>query len=237
MMKIPIYQVIENHIKEKIKNNEFKQGDMIHSENDLKEMFNVSRMTVRQAINNLVNEGYLYTHKGKGTFVSNSKIEKKIQGLLGFTEEMKLMNRKVSNRLISFNVIKANKEISEKLYLEEGDEVYLIERIRFGNKIPVLFEKLYLPRKIFKSIDATIMNTSFYNFVEEQLNYKISHCIQSVEAKSSDKQISEFLEIPKHTPVLYLTRNTFLDRGFPFEYVQSYYRADQYRFIQQADRN
>jgi GntR family transcriptional regulator len=235
-MKIPIYQVIENHIKEKISNNEFKHGDMIHSENDLKEMFNVSRMTVRQAINNLVNEGLLYTHKGKGTFVNNLKIEKKIQGLLGFSEEMKLMNRKVSNRLISFNIIKASKEIGEKLFIDEGDEVYLIERIRYGDKIPVLFEKLYLPRKIFKTIDATIMNSSFYNFVEEELNYRISHCIQTVEAKSSDKAISEYLEIPKLSAVLYLTRNTFLDRGFPFEYVQSYYRADQYRFIQQADR-
>jgi GntR family transcriptional regulator len=149
---------------------------------------------------------------------------------------MKLMNRKVSNRLISFNIIKASKEIGEKLFIDEGDEVYLIERIRYGDKIPVLFEKLYLPRKIFKTIDATIMNSSFYNFVEEELNYKISHCIQTVEAKNSDKAISEFLEIPKLSAVLYLTRNTFLDRGFPFEYVQSYYRADQYRFIQQADR-
>lgn len=235
-MKIPVYQVIEQDIKEKIQSGLLKHGDMIHSENELKEIYSVSRMTVRQALNNLVNEGYLYRHKGKGTFVNNSKIEKSIQGLVGFTEEMRQMNRKVSNRLISFEIIKADKEISEKLFLEEGDDVYMIERVRYGDKIPVLFEKLYLPKRVFKEIDASIMSSSFYQYIEGQLNYKISYCIQSVEAKSSDQRVSDYLEIPKSSPVLYLTRNTFLDRGFPFEYVKSYYRADQYRFIQHAAR-
>lgn len=235
-MKTPVYQIIEQDIKEKIKSGALKHGDMIHSENELKDMYSVSRMTVRQALNNLVNEGYLYRHKGKGTFVNNIKIEKRIQGLIGFTEEMRQMNRKVSNRLISFEIIKADQEICEKLFLKDGDEVYMIERIRYGDQIPVLFEKLYLPKTVFKDIDPSIMSTSFYEYVEKHLNYKISYCIQSVEAKSSDQRISDFLEIPRQSPVLYLTRNTFLDRGFPFEYVKSYYRADQYRFIQHAAR-
>lgn len=235
-MKTPVYQVIENDIKDKIQKGELKHGDMIHSENELKDMYFVSRMTVRQALNNLVNEGYLYRHKGKGTFVNNIKIEKKMQGLIGFTEEMRRMNKRVRSKIITFDTMKADDEIASKLFLKSGDDVYSIERIRYGDDIPVLFERLYIPVSIFKDMDQKIMESSFYEYIENQLNIKISYCIQTLEAKSSNPRVSEMLEIQKSSPVLFMTRNTFLDRGFPFEYVKAYYRADQYRFIQHSVR-
>lgn len=236
MLKTPVYQVIENDIKEKIKKGELNHGDMIHSENELKEMYSVSRMTVRQALNNLVNEGYLYRHKGKGTFVNNIKIEKKMQGLIGFTEEMRRMNKKVSSKIITFDTIKADDEVASKLFLEVNEEVFFIERVRYGDDIPVLFEQLYIPKRIFKDMSQKIMESSFYDYIESVLNIKISHCVQTMEAKSASIRIAEMLEIQKPAPVLYMTRNTFLDRGFPFEYVKAYYRADQYRFIQHSVR-
>jgi GntR family transcriptional regulator len=236
MVKTPVYQIIENDIKEKIKKGELNHGDMIHSENELKDMYSVSRMTVRQALNNLVNEGYLYRHKGKGTFVNNIKIEKKMQGLIGFTEEMRRMNKKVRSKIITFDSIKADDEVASKLFLETGEEIYFIERIRYGDDIPVLFEQLHIPKRIFKDIDQKIMESSFYGYIANTLNIKISHCVQTMEAKAASTRIAEMLEIQKGAPILYMTRNTFLDRGFPFEYVKAYYRADQYRFIQHSVR-
>ncbi len=235
-MEKPIYQVIEKDIKEKINKGELQKGDMIQSENELKEIYHVSRMTVRQALNNLVNEGYLYRHKGKGTFVNHLKIEKKIQGLLGFSEEMKKMNRKVSNKIISIELLPADIEVSTKLFINQGDEVYLVERVRYGDDIPVLFERLYVPKNLFKAIDENIMQGSFYDYVEKDLQLKISYSIQTIEAKVADSKISELLEVQKQSPILYISLNTFLDNGRPFEYVKSYYRADQYRFIQHAMR-
>jgi GntR family transcriptional regulator len=236
MQKTPIYQIIENDIKEQISNGTLKHGQMINSENELKEMYSVSRMTVRQALNNLVNDGYLYRHKGKGTFVSNVKIEKKMQGLLGFTEEMRRMNKKVRSKLITYETIKADDEIANKLFLTIGDEVYMIERIRYGDDVPVLFERLYIPQHLFKEMDQSIMESSFYDYIENQMNVKVSHCVQTLEARAATPRVSDMLEIQKSSPVLYMTRNTFLDRGFPFEYVKAYYRADQYRFIQHSSR-
>jgi GntR family transcriptional regulator len=236
MVKMPIYQVIENDLKEKIQQNELKHGEMIHSENELKDMYSVSRMTVRQALNNLVNEGYLYRQKGKGTFVNNMKIEKRMQGLIGFTEEMRRMNKRVRSKLITFETIKADEEVANKLFLHPGEEVFSIERIRYGDDIPVLFEKLFIPKSLFKDISPEVMETSFYDYIENKMSIKINYCIQTLEAKSSNSRVSEMLEIQKSSPVLYITRNTFLDRGFPFEYVKAYYRADQYRFIQHSVR-
>ena len=167
-MTTPIYLIIENDIKAAINNGSFKSGDLIPSENELKEKYNVSRMTVRQALNNLVNEGLLFRHQGKGTFVSNAKIEKSIQGIRSFTEEMEATNRKVSSKVITFKEIKANQIIAEKLFLKKGDLIYYIERIRYGNNVPVLFEILHIPKNIFPNITKKDLEGSFYKYLEKE---------------------------------------------------------------------
>ncbi len=235
-MKEPVYRIIENDIKKMLETRQLKQGDLVPSEKDLKEKYDVSRMTVRQALNNLVNEGYLYRHKGKGTFVNQTKIEKRIHGLLGFTEDMRRMNRKVSNKIITIDVIKSDDEISAKLFINKGDEVYLVKRIRYANDIPVLYEELYAPKMIFSNLNKEIMLGSFYQYIEHELNLKIDYTIQNIEAKLATDKIAEYLEVTNGSPILYITLNTFLDNNRPFEYVKSYYRGDQYRLVQHAIR-
>lgn len=235
-MNEPMYRIIERDIKAKIMSGELKQGDMIQSENELKEIYNVSRMTVRHALNNLVNEGFLYRHKGKGTFVSSPKIEKKIQGVLGFTEEMRRMNKEVRSEILSFKVIPAEIEIAAKLLLDPDNEVFQIRRLRYANDFPVLFEELYCPKDIFKDLNEEIMQGSFYEYVEENLGLKIASSIQNIEAKLVTKEMAQYLRMNMGSPILYITLNSFLDNGRPFEYVKSYYRADQYRFVQHAYR-
>lgn len=233
-MKTPIYKIIESEIKEKITTGVLKSGDLVQSENELKEVYSVSRMTVRQALNNLVNDGYLYRQKGKGTFISQTKIEKSIHGVRSFTEEMLATNRKVSSKIIKFETIKATKKLASKLFLSIGDEIISTERVRYGNEIPVLFEQLFIPKKLFKTITKKDLLGSFYHFVEKIQGHQISHCIQSIEAISEHREASVALEIVKNSPILYITRNSFLNNGRPFEYVKSYYRADQYKFVQHA---
>lgn len=233
-MQIPIYQIIENDIKEKILKGDLNSGDIIPSENQLKEMYDVSRMTVRQALNNLVNEGYLFRHKGKGTFVSRRKIEKNIHGVRSFTEEMESEGRTVKSKIIRFEVISPNKDIKEKLFLDNDSKVIAIERIRYGDDIPVLHEELYIPHDLFKDLSEKDMKNSFYKYIENHTEFKISYCLQSIEAKNANLEISNSLEITKTAPVLEIIRNTFLNNGRPFEYVISTYRSDQYRFVQYA---
>jgi len=235
-MRVPSYQLIENEIKEKIKKFELKHGVKIPSENELKETYGVSRMTVRQALNNLVNDGFLYRHRGKGTFVNHTKMEKRIQGLLSFTEEMQLMNRKVTNKVASFQLMQASEEVAAKLFLNKNEEVYRVERVRSADGIPVLYETLYLPRRIFKDLTEQIIKESLYNYIEKTLKMSINFSIQSIEAVNADETVSNYLGLDYGSAVLHITLNTFLDNGHPFEYVTSYYRADQYRFIQHAFR-
>lgn len=235
-MKKPIYQIVEEDIKNKILSGEYKTKDMIPSENELKEKYNVSRMTIRQALNTLVSEGYLYKHKGKGTFVSDVKLEKNIVRVRGFTEEMANLGKVIRNKLLKFEFIPATKKIADNLLVDENDLIVYVERIRSSDDVPVLLEILYIPYNLFKDIEKEHFETSFYYYIETTKNYKISHCLHTIEARNADEKISEMLQINKNDSVLYVTSKTFLDNGRPFEYVKSYYRADQYRFVQKSFR-
>ena len=191
---LSMYQIIEQDIKYRIEEGILRNGDMIESENVLKEMYNVSRMTVRQALNNLVRDGYLYRHKGKGTFVNCDKLEKKIYGLVGFSEEMRRLNRVPSSKVISFELITPDDKLKDKLALTTNEQVYFIRRVRYGDNMPVLLEHMYIPSSLFKDLNEHVFESSFYDYVEKKCNYRISYCTQNSKPKSWTKNRQKFLK-------------------------------------------
>ncbi len=230
-----MYKIIEDAIKKRIEKGSLKNGDMIESENELKEVYSVSRMTVRVALNNLVNEGYLYRHKGKGTFVNHTKIEKGLDGITGFTEDLNSNNIKVTNKIISMELIDATEVVCERLMLDEGSQVYKIERLRCGDSIPISYEIVYLPESIFGEIDKSVFEGSFYKYVENEIG-KITYCTQKIEARQCGPKYHSFLEISSEMPILYVSVVSNLENGRPFEYTRSFYRGDQYRLVRRTLR-
>jgi len=109
---IPLYYQLEEHIKGLIENGELSPGDALPPEREYAEKYQISRMTVRQAFTQLVNEGYLYRLQGKGTFVAERKIEQPLQGLTSFTEDMKARGFTPGNKLIKFEIIPATSQIA-----------------------------------------------------------------------------------------------------------------------------
>ncbi len=234
-MKKPVYKLIEETIKKRIENGTLKNGDMIESENELTEVYNVSRMTVRLALNNLVNEGYLYKHKGKGTFVNYTKLEKRLDNITGFTEQMNQSDMTASSKILSIEVIKATELISKKLLIDSEEEVYKVERIRYGDNIPICYEIVYLPKTIFPSVEEKIFAGSFYEYVEKNIA-KITYCTQKIEARQAGENYAKYLEIDAEMPLLYVSVVSNLDNGRPFEYTRCFYRGDQYCLIRRALR-
>src|SRR3954471_13942573 len=104
---IPIYYQLEGYIKELIENGELQPGDVLPPEREYAEKYQISRMTVRQAFTQLVNEGYLYRLQGKGTFIAERKIEKPLQGITSFTEDMKARGLTPGSQLINFKIVPA----------------------------------------------------------------------------------------------------------------------------------
>ncbi|WP_153125597.1 GntR family transcriptional regulator [Peribacillus tepidiphilus] len=233
---IPIYHQLEEYIKSQIECGALKVDEAIPSEREYAERYQISRMTVRQAINNLVNEGYLYRQKGRGTFVNKQKVEQKLQGLTSFTEDMLERGMKPSSKLLSFQIIPADIQVASRLKLKENTPVYEIQRVRLADDVPMALETTYLPANLVKGLTEEIINQSLYKYIEDTLLLTISEAAQQIEAASAKEIEVKHLEIEKGSPVLLILRTSYLQDGTPFEFVKSAYRADRYKFVHTMKR-
>lgn len=233
---IPIYHQLEAYLKEQIENSSLHADEMIPSEREFAERFQISRMTVRQAINNLVSDGYLYRQKGRGTFVSKQKVEQALEGLTGFTEDMLERGMKPSSRLLSFNTIASGSIVAHQLQVAEKDLVYEISRVRLADGIPMALETTYIPVALVPGLTEDNSNHSLYKYIENQLSLKISEATQEIEAAIARRPEADQLDIVTGAPVLLIMRTACLQDGTPFEFVKSVYRADRYRFIHRLKR-
>ncbi|ANU12044.1 GntR family transcriptional regulator [Planococcus antarcticus DSM 14505] len=233
---IPIYIQIEEQLKQQIQQGDFPIGTAIPSERELTERFSVSRMTVRQSITNLVNDGLLYREKGRGTFVASPKVEQPLNGLTSFTEDMLARGMTPSNKVIVFEVRDPDADIAADLQLADGDKVYFIERIRFADEKTMAIERTYLPVERFPGLHRDLLHGSLYAMIEEDQQLKISHATQRMEAGLLKKEDAELLQIQSPAAILMIERISYLDGDLPFEVVRSTYRADRYKFITDIQR-
>ena len=227
---VPIYFQIEQYIRERIDNKELKPGEMIPSEREFAEKYQISRMTVRQAINNLVNEGYLQRERGKGTFVAVKKFEKNVRGLTSFSEDMRSRGLEPATQVLDFTVIEADQLIASKLQVEEGSKVYQIERLRLANQQPIAFEVFYMSEDLVPGLTKEVAVHSIYRYVEDEIGLHITSGVQELEATTAHKREASALGIKTGAPVLYIQQITHLESQQPLEFVKSYYRADRYKY-------
>ncbi|WP_112182039.1 MULTISPECIES: GntR family transcriptional regulator [Paraliobacillus] len=233
---VPIYHQLEQHIKQLIEKGDLKPGDMIPSEREYADKYNVSRMTIRQAIVNLVNERYLYRVKGKGTFIKEKKLEQSLQGLTSFSEDMKSRGMKASSKLISFEIIPADSKLANQLGIQEHGPVYEIKRIRLAEEEPMALERTYISANKVKGLTEEIVQQSLYEYMEEKLLLKIAKGTQEIEAAIVNNEEVEYLKIPEHSPIMLIQRATSLEDGTIVEVVKSSYRADRYKFMIELTR-
>lgn len=233
---IPIYHQLEEQIKLQIENGDLKEDEAIPSEREFAERFQISRMTVRQAINNLVIESYLYRQKGRGTFVNKKKVEQELQGMTGFTEDMLSRGMTPSSKLLSFEIIPADKKTAQELSITENELIYKIKRSRLADGFPMALETASIPVDIIPGLTEENSNQSLYHYIEENLSLSISEAKQEIEASIANCDDAKELSIEEGAPILLIMRISFLQDGTPFEQVKSSFRADRYRFIHTLKR-
>lgn len=230
MAKMPMYQIIEKDLRIAILEGELKQGDLIPSETELSAKYKCTRMTVRQAINNLLVDGYIYRHKGRGTFVTFNKKEMDQAPFFSFTNEMKGIDDPVTTTVLNFEESKADEIIAARLQLKVDDRIYYVERLRKSDNVPLAFERVYLPLNMYPNLSEEIFEESFYTYVQEKLNWKIRNCVRAIEARGVPKNIAELLHQKEGEPSLYMSSVTYLDNGRAFVYTRCYFHGEHFRF-------
>lgn len=228
---VPLYAQIHEKLRRQIESDEFQAGAAIPSERELAEMYKVSRMTARQAINALKGEGFVYQERGVGTFVSKRKLDVHTRNLNGFTEEMLARGLAPSTKILLSRREKAEPETAQELGLsDDDDEVFHFQRLRLADELPLAFEDGYLPAKRFPRLDEKdLKNESLYKILENDYGIVMHHAEEILEATCATKEIAKALTIKAKSALLIVHRVVFTESNLAVESVKTFYRADRYR--------
>ena len=191
----PLYYQIREHIREKINNNEYPPNSMIPSEAELCEIYDVSRVTVRRAILDLVQEGLLTRGKGKGTFVSESYGMSTVNGVQSFTQELMGLNMRPSAKLLSCKIHKADPFLRSKLQLEAGEEIITISRLRLTNNEPCMVEVMNFPYKLVPGLEKKDLNQSIYHLLKDNYQCEVIYAQDVMEPIIIGEYESDLLEL------------------------------------------
>lgn len=233
----PLYERLKDVIKQKIDSGEYKPDTRLPGERQLIDMYQVSRITVRQAIGDLVNEGLLYRIHGKGTFVSSVKIERAVARYIGVAEELLLSGYEVDIEILKSGLITADAEVYKALKIPDENKLFMIQRRVFANKQILFVDYSYLPSfmaDLFKNVDLT---QDLLFTILEKSGYKISYGEEWIGAGRPSKEEAAYLECKPGSPVLIIKRNTYLENDIPINYGVIVYRSDRYEYYVKLKRN
>lgn len=204
----------------------------LESENELSKRFGVSRMTVRQALISLQSDGYIYTIPKKGSFVSNKKNFKELDGLRSFSEDVAQLGKQSTTKVLYLEKVKA-KENNNITSLD----IWKFARIRYLDGIPLAYEVGSLNTDVINGITCKELETSLYHYLEKTLALHIEYAKQDILAVV-DEEISRFLELDiENQPLLKVSQTTYLQNGTCIEECDTFYRYDIYSFHQNAYRS
>jgi GntR family transcriptional regulator len=225
---IPLYLQLRDELMRRIRSGEFKPLDRLPSERELCETYQISRMTVRQALQSLVRDGLLYTRVGKGTYVSPVKFEQD-QSLSGFTEEMRKSGRMPTSKVLNFSTIPASASLAGALGVLPNSPVYRLERLRMVEDAPIAFERAHIPKELCPDLQRyDFGRQSLYDVMRRIYGLQLVSAQQTIQAAIADEQEMALFNLDRPLAVLRMTRRTMTDKNVVAEYVESVYRGDSY---------
>ena len=228
---LPLYVQLLETLRTDIVSRRLQPHQQLPSERELGDRFHVSRMTVRQALADLARDGFIYTRVGKGTFVSEPKINQQLKTLTGFSQDMEHRGNKPSSRVLEAKLERATDSIAEALHIAPGTEVVLLSRVRLSDGVPLAIETVHLPHSLCPNLlRHNFAVESLYTVLEREYGFRLTRAEQTIEAALSSAHEAALLQLTLPAPVLVMERLTFTDQDIPIEHVHSVYRGDRYKF-------
>lgn len=233
--KEPLHQQAENYLRQLMEVEEYKNGKLLPSETELAEELNISRNTLRQAINKLVFEGLLSRRRGFGTKVIRKGIVGGIKNWLSFSQEMKMLGVEVRNFELHLSYSNPTQEIMHFFELEQNERCLLLERVRGNTKHPFVYFLSYFNPRIPLTSDENF-SRPLYEILEKDFNIVVKRSQEEICASLAGDFIANKLEIKANDPILIRKRFVYDTNGLPIEYNIGYYRADSFTYTIEAER-
>jgi GntR family transcriptional regulator len=229
--KVPLYYQLYEILLGQIRAGIWQPEDMLPTENELVKKYQLSRATVRQAFEILVNEGRVYRRQGQGTFVSRPAFEQNLNRIVSFWDDMRQRGLKPSTKVLSSEITLASEDAVKKLEVEPGEELASLVRLRLADDEPLSVEHSLLVHSFCPGIlKQDYANRSLRQMLADEFNIHITSARQRIRAVPATQSLAEMLEIDTSAPLLHIDRVSYTDDGIPIEYLRINLRGDRYTF-------
>jgi len=223
----PLYIQLANNLRQLISDGKMSSGDALPSERVLTEITGASRVTIRKAIGQLINEGILLSRQGAGTYIA-PLIEQSGEELSGFTEDVKGRGEAPTSIWLVRTTASPTEEEAKLLRIKTGEQVVRLGRVRLSNGEPLAIEHAVVAATLLPSPEN--VGDSLYRVLKENGNCPVKGT-QKIQASLATPTEAGLLSIQEGSEVLRIERNSFLADGTPVEYTRSAYRGDKYVFV------
>lgn len=226
----PLYLQISNILREKIIKQEYEYGDHIPSEKEIQELYGVSRITARQAIQELEQDDMVKRARGKGTIVTFQPcIDEYLNTIRSFTDEMKERNLEPGSKDVKISLKKANAFLAKIFSVEEGSFLYFLERVRTGDGKEIVYFQSYFTLDTNLPLDGEEKIESVYAILRERGIVPV-RVDEQFDCLMPSLNVQKKLGMTKGIPVLRRRRVSYNDMGKAIEYTTGYYRGDRYTY-------
>lgn len=228
--KTPLYSQLMDFIIDQIENGYYKADDQLLSERELCHSFQISRSTVRQAIQELEKEDYIYRLQGKGTFISPKRFKQNLLNFYSFTEEMKKIGKTPKSKVLNFEIVDCDEKIKEKMELNRGDKLYKFTRLRIADNQPMMLETSYVPFGRFPKISKEQLEEKpLYDIFNDNYNINITSAKEIFKAVLTSEMEASMLEYDQSMPSMMIERITYSNNTI-IEYTKSIARGDRFEY-------
>ncbi|WP_072584099.1 trehalose operon repressor [Clostridium sporogenes] len=231
------YLTIYNEISNKIENNKIQSGEKLSSENEMMKGYNVSRDTIRKALNLLESNGYIQKVKGKGSFVIDiNKFDFPVSGLTSFKELSTKMGVESNTLVKELKLMKPDNFLMKQLNLSKNDDVWKVIRVREINNKKIILDKDFFNKKYVPLLTKDICENSIYEYLENELSLKISFAKKEITVQQATQEDKSYLDFENYNMIVVVKNYIYLDDMSLFQYTESRHRPDRFKFVEFARR-
>ncbi|SDT14948.1 transcriptional regulator, GntR family [Halopseudomonas xinjiangensis] len=233
---LPLYVQIRDSLRRKILEGSYAIHERLPSENEMMVAFGVSRITIRQALRDLHNEGLVFSAQGKGTYVSKPKAVQNVQRLQGFGEAMAAQGYEATARLLSIRECKPAKAVAAALHTHSGEDVVEVKRVRYLNREAVCLESSYFPLDIGRPLFSRDLSGDIFPLLENLFGIPLGHAEIGLDATLADDETQDLLGLKVGEAILRVERLTHNRSGRPIDFEYLCYRGDSFKYQFRVDR-
>jgi GntR family transcriptional regulator len=231
-LPVPLYHQLELVLKAEIESGRWQPEAQLPTESQIAERFGVSKITVRQALQALAEQGYISRQQGRGTFVGRRKFDEGPRELTSFTEEMRRHNLIATSLVLGQIVVAADARVSDALRLSTAEPVFVLRRLRLANGEPMGVQTAHIPASLVPGLEKdNLENMSLYETLQGRFGLYPARARETYFAALADQAAADLLGIAIGSPVFAVERVTLLPNQKPFEFVQSTMRGDRYSIV------